>query len=233
MNTMQLWWSSVGRKLLNGLSGLALLGFAVVHLAGNLTLFVRDNGVLFNTYAYKLHSLGPLLYAMEIGLIAFFLIHIVSAVSVRLSQRRGRPVGYAMAASKGGPSRQTMSSRSMLLTGILLGVFVVLHVKMFKYGAHYTTTLPDGTTVRDLYTLVVESFKVQWITWAYVMTMFLLGLHLRHGFWSGLQSLGALTPKYATCIQRVGYVLSALMAIGFLLIPLYLCYGPVTVGGAP
>jgi len=233
MNTIQLWWSSVGKKVLNGLSGLALFGFVLVHLAGNLTLFVRDNGVLFNTYAHKLHSLGPILWAMEAGLIVFFLTHIVSAVSVRLSQREGRPVRYAVDASKGGPSRKTFSSRSMLWTGILLAVFVVLHVKMFKYGAHYETTLPDGTVVRNLYRLVVEQFQNDLICWAYVVTMFLLGLHLRHGFWSGFQSLGALTPKYATCVQRIGYVFAALIAVGFLLIPLYLCYGPITAGGAP
>lgn len=233
MKTSNLWWSSVGKKLLNGLSGLMLIGFVCVHLAGNLTLFARDGGKLFNSYAHHLESLGPLLYAMEFGLIAVFLLHIASAVSVRLSQKEARPQAYAVAASKGGPSRQSLSSRSMLITGILLAGFVVLHVKMFKFGAHYETTLKDGTVVRDLYKLVVEEFSKPVVTWAYVVIMAMLGLHLRHGFWSALQSLGALKPSCSRCVYAGGLLFAILLAGGFLLLPLYFLYCPAAIGGAP
>lgn len=234
MKTSNLWWSSVGKKLLNGLSGLMLIGFVCVHLAGNLTLFARDGGKLFNSYAHHLEALGPLLYAMEFGLIAIFLLHIASAVSVRLSQKEARPQAYAVAASKGGPSKQSLSSRSMLITGLLLAGFVVLHVKMFKYGPYYETTLKDGTVVRDLYKLVVEEFSKPVITWAYVVIMLMLGLHLRHGFWSALQSLGALKPKCSGCVYAAGLLFAILLAGGFLLLPLYFLYCPAAVaGGAP
>ena len=233
MKTSNLWWSSVGKKLLNGLSGLMLIGFVCVHLAGNLTLFARDGGKLFNSYAHHLESLGPLLYAMEFGLIAVFLLHIASAVSVRLSQKEARPQSYAVAASKGGPSRQSLSSRSMLITGLLLAGFVVLHVKMFKYGPYYETTLKDGTVVRDLYKLVVEEFSKPVITWAYVAIMLMLGLHLRHGFWSALQSLGALKPACSRCVYAAGLLFAILLAGGFLLLPLYFLYCPAAIGGAP
>ncbi len=234
MNTSNLWWSSVGKKLLNGLSGLMLIGFVCVHLAGNLTLFARDGGKLFNSYAHHLEALGPLLYAMEFGLIAVFLLHIASAISVRLSQKEARPQAYAVAASKGGPSKQSLSSRSMLITGLLLAGFVVLHVKMFKYGPYYETTLKDGTVVRDLYKLVVEEFSKPVITWAYVVIMLMLGLHLRHGFWSALQSLGALKPKCSGCVYAAGLLFAILLAGGFLLLPLYFLYCPAAVtGGGP
>lgn len=233
MNTCHLWWSSVGKKLLNGLSGLMLIGFVCVHLAGNLTLFARDGGKLFNSYAHHLEALGPLLYAMEFGLIAIFLLHIASAVSVRLSQKEARPQAYAVAASKGGPSKQSLSSRSMLITGLLLAGFVVLHVKMFKYGPYYETTLKDGTVVRDLYKLVVEEFSKPVITWAYVVIMLMLGLHLRHGFWSALQSLGALKPKCSGCVYAAGLLFAILLAGGFLLLPLYFLYCPAATGGVP
>ncbi len=233
MNTSHLWWSSVGKKLLNGLSGLMLIGFVCVHLAGNLTLFARDGGKLFNSYAHHLEALGPLLYAMEFGLIAIFLLHIASAVSVRLSQKEARPQAYAVTASKGGPSKQSLSSRSMLITGLLLAGFVVLHVKMFKYGPYYETTLKDGTVVRDLYKLVVEEFSKPVITWAYVVIMLMLGLHLRHGFWSALQSLGALKPKCSGCVYAGGLLFAILLAGGFLLLPLYFLYCPAATGGAP
>lgn len=234
MNTSHLWWTSVGKKLLNGITGLALFGFVCVHLAGNLTLFVRDGGKLFNSYAHHLEALGPLLYAMEFGIIALFLLHIGSAVSVRLSQKEARPSPYAVTASKGGPSKQSLSSRSMLITGLLLGAFVVLHVKMFKYGPYYETTLKDGTVVRDLFKLVAEEFSKPVVTWFYVAIMLMLGLHLRHGFWSGLQSLGAIKPKCSCCVYTAGLVFAILLAGGFLLLPLYFLYCPVAAtGGGP
>ena len=234
MNTSHLWWSSVGKKLLNGATGLALIGFICVHLAGNLTLFARDGGRLFNSYAHHLESLGPLLCAMEMGLIALFALHAASAISVRLSQKEARPQAYAVSASKGGPSKQTLSSRSMLITGLLLAGFVVLHVKMFKYGPHYVTTLKDGTVVRDLYKLVVEEFAKPAVTWSYVAIMLMLGLHLRHGFWSALQSLGALKPKCSCCVYAAGLVFAVLLAGGFLLLPLYFLYCPAAAtGGVP
>jgi succinate dehydrogenase / fumarate reductase cytochrome b subunit len=138
-----------------------------------------------------------------------------------------------MTASKGGPSRQSLSSRSMLITGLLLGAFVVLHVKMFKYGPYYETTLKDGTVVRDLFKLVAEEFSKPVVTWIYVAIMLMLGLHLRHGFWSALQSLGAIKPKCSCCVYAAGLVFAILLAGGFLLLPLYFLYCPVAAGGGP
>lgn len=240
MSTFNVWWSSVGKKLLNAISGLALFGFICVHLAGNLTLFACDGGDLFNSYAHHLESLGPLLVAAEIGLIAFFLLHIVSAVSVRLGGRAARPERYAVTASKGGPTKQTLSSRSMLVTGILIGAFVVLHVKMFKFGPHYTTEV-NGREMRDLYKLVVEAFRSAPIAFGYAGIMLLLGLHLRHGFWSALQSLGAAHPKWSRAIYAAGLVFAILLAGGFFVLPMWFYFnsacaadcGAAMPGGAP
>lgn len=227
--------SSVGKKLISGLTGLLLCGFVASHLVGNLLLLVGADA--FNEYAHFLETLGHgyAIYGAEAGLIAFFVFHIVSGVMVALDRRRARPSGYKKRGNAGGASRKTLASRSMIITGVVLLVFLVLHVWMFKYGpgieAGYTTTL-DGETHRDLYRLVVEWFKIGPVTAVYVAVMLLLGNHLRHGFWSAWQSLGVNSPKYMPLIHRLGIAFALLIALGFLLIPvlIYLLVDPASAG---
>lgn len=221
--------SSVGRKVIAAISGIALMGFIVVHLAGNLTLLVPDGGEMFNKYAHKLHSLGPLLWVARAGLLAFFLGHVVTAIGVRLDEKRARPEGYAMRESKGGPSKQTWSSRSMLVTGIVILLFVPFHVWMFtlNQGADHAKIVHHGVEMKDVYLAVVTGFSDPVKAWAYVAVMALLGFHLRHGFWSSFQSLGALNAKCLPAAYTAGLLFALLMAVGFLLLPLYMLYfGP-------
>ena len=230
MSAFKKWWSSVGKKFITAISGLGLFLFLVIHLGGNLTIFFGGKGELFNSYAQHLEDLGPLLWAAEIGLIFFFLFHIVSAVAVQAGKWSARPDGYAVTASKGEPSKKTIASRSMIITGVVIGVFVVIHVAMFKYGTHYEATV-HGKPVRDLYRLVVEKFKDPVIAFGYMAVMLFLGLHLRHGFWSGLQSLGAMKPRYSAAIYALGLVFAILVAGGFLLLPLWIYFFVPPVGG--
>lgn len=221
--------SSIGRKAIAAIGGIALMLFIVVHLAGNLTLLVPDQGRTFNEYAHKLHSLGPLLWVARAGLLAFFLAHVVTAISVRLDEKRLRPEGYAVRASKGGPSKQSFSSRSMLLTGLVLLVFVPFHIWMFSLnqGSPHARIIYDGVEMKDVYVAVLKGFKDPAKAWGYVAVMALLGFHLRHGFWSAFQSLGALRPKWSPAVYTAGLVFALLMAIGFLILPLYILYfGP-------
>jgi succinate dehydrogenase cytochrome b subunit len=224
MSAFKVYASSVARKFLTGLSGFLLILFLVVHLGGNLTLLVgRD---LFNNYTHHVESLGVLLYVVEIGLLAVFLAHIATAIGVQLEKRRARPTGYAVRRSKGGPSRQTLASRSMIVTGLVLLVFVPLHVWMFKFnqGHASSTMMLNGKEVRDLYSIVVAAFKNPLIAWGYVAVMFLLGFHLRHGFWSSLQSLGALSPRMLPVFYGLGILVALLLAGGFLVLPLWIHY---------
>ncbi len=231
MSAFRTWQSTIGKKMIMGATGIFLMLFLVVHLAGNLTLFVPGNGDLFNLYAHKLESTKPLLYIAEIGLIAVFLFHVASGVRVYLEKRRARTDRYVFTASKYGPSKMTVSSRSMIVTGIVLLIFVPLHVAMFKYGAHYETVI-NGEPVRDLYRLVVEEFKNPVIAFGYAAVMFILGMHLRHGFWSALQSLGAMSPRWTPVVYTGGLVFAILLAGGFLVLPLYMYFVvPLPVAG--
>ncbi len=232
--------STIGRKVIMAVSGIFLMLFLVVHLAGNLTLFVPDGGQMFNSYADKLHQLGPLLYVAEAGLLAIFLFHVISAFQVYAEKRRARPDHYAVSASKGGPSKNTVASRSMIYTGLILLVFIPAHIWMFKYNAGQPFAYVEAGEhqMKNLYSVVVNAFQNPVIAFGYTAVMLLLGLHLRHGFWSALQSLGAMCPKGSAVIYTAGLVFAILMAGGFLVLPLYFYFcgaggSCALMGGAP
>lgn len=227
--------STVGRKVVMAVSGIFLMLFLIVHLAGNLTLFVSAD--LFNSYAHHLESLGPLLYVAEAGLLAIFLFHVVTAFQVHAEKKRARPDAYAVTASKGGPSKMTVASKSMIYTGLILLVFIPAHIWMFKFnkGEEIPKTELHGAEVKDLYQVVETAFTNPAIAFGYTAVMLLLGLHLRHGFWSSLQSLGALCPRGAGAIYAGGFVFALLVAGGFLVLPLYMFFSNCLscTGGAP
>ncbi|MCB0217054.1 MAG: succinate dehydrogenase cytochrome b subunit [Caldilineae bacterium] len=224
-------WSSVGKKLITGLTGLGLVVFVTVHLIGNLTIFMGAEA--FNAYSDFLASLlhGWFIVLADLGLVGFFGLHAWSGLSVWQSKRRARSSGYAVSADARGPSRKTASSRSMLYSGIFLGIYVVLHVWHLKFGAEYVTTL-HGEEVRDLYRLVVEQFNRPAIALAYALSMLFLGLHLRHGVWSMLQSLGMLNRRLLPTAYGAALILGGLLAIGFLVLPLYVLFFVDPVGTA-
>ncbi len=225
-SVLSLFDTSIGRKIMTGLTGLGLVAFVVIHLAGNLTLFVSSES--FNAYAHKLESLGPLLYVAEIGLIAVFVFHIIFTIAVTMQNKGARSNAYKVKGDAGKPSRKSLSSQTMIYTGLVLGAFVIWHVWMFKFGPGVSegyVEMHSGEPYRDLYKLVAESFQNIWIMGAYVAVMVLLGVHIRHGFWSAFQSLGAYHPRYTPIIYTAGIALAVLLAVGFLAIPLYFYFG--------
>ena len=216
-------WSSVGKKVITGITGLALFAFVCVHLIGNLTLFIGPGA--FNSYAYFLETAlhGWLIYAFEVGMIALFAFHMLSAIWVAwIDKRRARPEGYRLSKNAGGKSRKTLSSRTMIYTGLILIVFVVLHVKMFKFADHPLIAQPDGHHMKDLYAVVVDAFSQPVVTILYVVVMIVLGFHLRHGVWSALQSLGWTNNRWLPLFTGASLLFGVVLALGFLIMPLYL-----------
>ena len=212
--------STLGKKILMSLSGLLMVFFLVEHLAGNLLLLLPDSGP-FNLYAHRLISLGWPIIAAEAVLAGILAVHVVAAISVSRLNRRSRPHRYARRASAGEPSRKTIASTSMIWSGAMLGVFLAIHLKTFKFG-HYYVVEHDGEQIRDLYRLVFETFRSPWYAFGYAGAMVLLGLHLRHGFWSAFQSLGANNPGFDRFITWLGYLIAAVLALGFVGIPLWI-----------
>ena len=118
--------SQVGRKFLTGLTGIFLFLFIVFHLSGNLSIFGGPDAM--NRYSMFLHDLGPLLWIARVGLLVVFTVHAWIGISIWINKRRARPQKYEVYSSKGGPSKQSLSSRSMAFTGVVLLVFVVIHI---------------------------------------------------------------------------------------------------------
>ena len=212
-------WSSVGKKVITGLTGFCLIGFVAVHLLGNLTLFLGPHA--FNAYAHFLETAlhGWLIYAFEISIFLIFAFHIVSAFTVAWTdKRKARQQGYKYSRDAGGKSRKTWSSITMIYTGAILLVFVIGHIYLFKFGHHDV----DDHGVKNLYKTVVTVFQGIGFTAFTVVAMILLGFHLRHGFWSAFQSLGWANDKYLPILVRIGLVVAVLLAIAYIVIPVYL-----------
>ena len=215
--------STLGKKLFMGLSGLALSGFIVVHLIGNIALLYTDKDP-FNKYAHFLQSLGVLLYIAEIGLAAIFLIHFFYGVYITLDNWRARPQGYAQVTNARHTSRKTWSSVSMIWTGLIIIVFTILHLLHFKYGEIIMYTTADGAVIRDLFTLVYQYFSDIWNVIVYIIVMCLIGVHTSHGVWSAFQSLGINGQRFTRLAQAFGYVFAVVMACGFVLLPMVIFF---------
>lgn len=219
---LALYSSPVGKKLMTGITGIGLVVFVFAHMMGNLSYFAIDPEA-YNIYGNFLISLGPLFYVIEVILLAFFVFHITLGVSIWLRTRRARKTSYGKYETKGRPSLQGLSSRSMVITGLILFVFLVIHLASFKFGPYYETTV-GGEQIRDLRRLLEENFAKPTYAFGYTAVMLLLALHLRHGIWSALQSLGAMKPKLTPIIYAVGTIIGLGIAIGFLVLPLYIYF---------
>lgn len=216
--------TTVGKKYLMAISGVALLGFVIVHLLGNLSLFVGP--AAFNGYAAKLKSLGPGLYIAEVGLIVFALIHAFTAFSIQGAKARANNSKYAVAQkSKGGNSHLTFASKGMFYTGLVLLCFIVYHVCQFKYGLFdgpKLKELVDSAEPENLYLRVQQAFRPdQPHPYIYMIVMLFLGTHISHGAWSWIQSLGLMRPDWAKPLYTVSIITGIVLAIGFLGIPIY------------
>ncbi len=214
--------SSLGKKYLMGLSGLIWIGFVIGHLIGNFLLFSGREA--FNGYALFLETLGhgKAIYVAEAFLILTLMTHVFNGISVSLQKGNARPQGYAVTGNAGGRSRKGLASKNMIFTGITLLAFLVLHIVTFKF-AHWLGPVPtyalDGVTHTDLYMVVVERFAAGWYVALYTVVMCMLGLHLYHGIWSALQSLGLLNRKTLPLAVTLGGLLAIALAIGFLTLP--------------
>lgn len=198
--------SSVGKKLMMALTGLAFVGFLAAHLAGNLTIY--GGKAAFNGYAEKLQSLGPLLNLFRAGLITFALVHVLTGLFLFLQNRRARSVSYTGYTSAGG---RTLSSRTMPYTGLLILAFVIFHL------FHFTFVDKTATTIFDV---VAAAFNRPAYVLLYAALMVVVAFHVRHGFWSAFQTLGANHPKYMPALWALSIAAGVVVALGFGLLPI-------------
>jgi succinate dehydrogenase / fumarate reductase, cytochrome b subunit len=205
--------SSVGTKILIGLTGLALFVYLILHVAGNALVFFGP--ALFNRYSHALLS-NPLIPVIEIGLVLIFVIHVYKTVRMFLANQRARPTRYARRTPAGAPSRKSLASSTMIVSGLWLLMFVVVHVRQFKYGTEY-----QAAGVRDLYRLEMENFANPLLVAFYVLSMIVVGSHLWHGIASAFQSLGADHPRWTPRLLSASKVIAVVIAGGFVIIAVW------------
>lgn len=202
--------ASIVKKTAMAITGLLWVIFLIGHLVGNFKLFKGPEA--FNAYAKFIESLGPLLIAAELGLIALLLTHIYSGLKVSLENRSARPHSYvAQVERKRG--RALSFSRSMLIGGVLLTIFIVFHVATFKFGNHHGDN--------GLHGLVIRSFQNRFTVAFYILAMVALGMHLSHGLGSALQTLGVGKPSWGDRLRNAGTILGWLIAAGFISFPVW------------
>ena len=206
--------TSVGTKLLIGVTGLALFLYLITHIAGNALIFFGP--ATFNQYAHTLTS-NPLIPVIEVGLVLIFLLHVYKTVTMYLGNQQARPVGYAMKKRQGPPSRKSFASSTMIVSGLWLLIFIIIHVKAFKYGTEYEA----AGGVRDLYRTEMESFASPLTVGFYVLSMLVVGSHLWHGASSAFQSLGLDHPRWTPGLLKLTKILAVVIAGGFIVIALW------------
>ena len=206
--------SLITTKLIIGATGILLFAYLILHIAGNLIVFLGPKS--FNTYSHALIS-NPLVVPVEIGLLVVFLIHLFKAVTMTFQNQSARPARYAKKEWAGGASQKSLASSSMILTGLAILIFVPIHVWTFKYGTHYEF----GEGMRDLFRTEAENFSSPIVVALYVVTMVLVGMHLWHGVPSSFQSLGVSGPRFTPAIRKIGKVSAVVIAGGFIVIAVW------------
>jgi succinate dehydrogenase / fumarate reductase cytochrome b subunit len=206
----------VGKKVVMGVTG--LIGFVILHSLGNLLVF-RGPAAL-NSYSRFLKSTGELLWALRIVLIVAVILHVIVAVQLTRQSRAARPIQY----TKHEAQAATIASRTMRWGGVLLLVFIVLHILHFTTG----TLRPARVfSHEDVYANVVASFRLWWVALFYVVAMIALGLHLFHGAWSSVRSIGASPPSPQPLHHRISLAIAILVWAAFTAVPVAVFSGVV------
>lgn len=218
--------SSLGKKYIMAITGLVMFGFVIVHMLGNLQVFLGPAAL--NDYGYFLQSKPELVWAARTGLLIVVLLHIWAAIKLTAENRAARPKGYAcykvVAAS--------YASRTMLVSGLVLLAFIIYHLLHFTVqvqGINFTGTdfvkLEDAKHHHDVYNMIVIGFSQPLVSIFYIVSMGLLSLHLSHGVSSMFQSLGWKNRKYAVLIDRLALIAAGVLLVGYSAIPLAVLTG--------
>ena len=212
---IELYNSSVGKKIVMGLTGFLLCAYLVEHISGNVLLFRNDGGAAFDMYAEILPQIFIVL-VIEYVLFAIFIVHIVTGTYLWLQNKRSRPQNYLVNEKS---INSTLTSRTMFLTGSVVFFFLVVHMKQFWFTSRFTTEEHFSS-----YKMVAEAFENPWYVVLYVIAMGLLGFHLRHGFQSAFQTFGLRNQKYVPLIEAIAIIFWLVIPAGFAAMPIYFFY---------
>jgi succinate dehydrogenase / fumarate reductase cytochrome b subunit len=211
--------SSLGKKLVMGITGLFLISFLMVHCFLNSLIFLNDGGETFNLGA-EFMAKNWVIRAMEIVLFGGLLWHIIQAAILTRENKKARPVAYAAS----NPSANSKwYSRSMGLLGTILLIFLIIHLRHFWVVSRFTDEITSGR--ETLFNEMKEVFSQLWVVILYCLAMVSLGYHLLHGFKSAFQTLGWNHVKYNSIIEKTGVIISIVLPVLFAAMPIAIYMG--------
>ena len=206
--------STIGRKVVMALTGLVLFGFVVAHMVGNLQVYLGPTKL--DEYGAALRKLPALLWALRLGLLAAAAGHVWAATSLTLSNRAARPIGYRQTRYQ----ESSYASRTMRWSGVILLLFIVYHLLHFTIGTVHPSFV-EGAVNHNF----VAGFRVPWVSAFYILAMLCLGMHMYHGVWSMLQTLGLSHPRYNPLRQAVAGAITVAVVVGNISMPLAVLAG--------
>jgi succinate dehydrogenase / fumarate reductase cytochrome b subunit len=214
---MQLFTSTVGRKFLVAISGQLMVLFVVAHLLGNSSIFIPGG---INAYAEHIHALPPLVWFIRFIMLSAALVHICFGVQITLENRAAKPISYAVDKQL----KASFSSKNMIWTGVLLGIFIIGHILHFTARvtpdiAPRLASLSSGSAF-DVYSMVVGSFQHGAIAALYIAAMVFLFLHMNHGIQAFFQTMGWNNDRTLPIISKTGKVIAIIFLVGFCSIPI-------------
>jgi succinate dehydrogenase / fumarate reductase, cytochrome b subunit len=214
MTWKQVFISSVGKKLVMGLTGIFLILFLIVHAGLNACIWANDGGEMF---LHAAHFMGGnwVPRILEIGLFVGFILHIYQGYLLTIENRKKRSVGYAVAYSDG----SKWYSRSMGLLGTLILLFLIMHMSHFWFPNRSNQGFLLGPEI-NLYEKMKTEFSVLWVVIVYVIGCISLAYHLAHGFQSAFKTLGVHNKKYNKMLVSIGYGFSVIVSLVFAMMPI-------------
>ena len=209
------WRSTIGKKVVMAVTGVIMIGFVVGHVSGNLLVFRGADA--FNHYAGFLKSLGGLLYAARAILLVSVVLHCTAAFQLTRAASAARPTDY----TRRDPQVSTWASRTMRWGGVLLLLFIMLHLAQFTMGWIDRATFSET----DVYNNVMVGFRNPWWVVFYELAMIALGFHLFHGAWASVRTLGVAKPSRHPLHRRIATLLGVGVWLAFSVIPLGVYFG--------
>lgn len=214
--------SSVGRKIIVALTGVVLILFVIGHLLGNLQIFLGPEWI--NSYSQHLRDLGPLLWLIRIVLLATVLLHIFFTILLAIENKRARPENYR----DRNYVKASWASRHMAVSGLVVLAFIIFHLLHFtarKFNPQFPLLQLDPLNRYDVFSMMVYGFRNVYVSVFYIVSLFLLTLHLTHGSSSFFQSLGLNDKKLTPRLALGGRILAWLLFIGYTSIPVAVLLG--------
>jgi succinate dehydrogenase / fumarate reductase, cytochrome b subunit len=205
------WHSTIGKKVVMAVTGIFGILFVIGHMVGNLQMFYANAPEAMQHYAQLLRTSMPLLYAVRAALLAAVVLHAVSAYQLTMRARAARPEPYA----KRAPQVTTLAARTIRWGGVLLVVFIVFHILHMTLG----TVHPQFTHL-DPYNNVRIGLGNPLVAGFYLLAMGALGLHLYHGSWAALRTLGVAKASATPLKRRLALGIAIVVTIGFMIVPI-------------